>query len=187
MIVLPYISTLINSLCVRNYQVRRSSVFRSAYFLVRIFNAAVFKMPVEGANKKVIISSLFGITPGVNPARTKADIFAKEGTHIRSSVIGMVVYTGQLGMGGNVVVVLGPKWRFHYYVRNLQEIKTKRFAWVSKSPLLPLSALPEMPKVKCRICIYAITTLLPYFWRIDKSQQGWNKMFYLNPITYLNK
>ncbi|MFN8260884.1 MAG: hypothetical protein U0X41_08140 [Chitinophagales bacterium] len=32
---------------------------------------------------------------------------------------------------------------------------------------------------------YAITTLLPYFWRIDNSPQGWNKMFYLNPISYL--
>ena len=34
---------------------------------------------------------------------------------------------------------------------------------------------------------YAIRTLFPYFWRADKSIQGWKKMFYLNPVLYLNE
>jgi hypothetical protein len=29
--------------------------------------------------------------------------------------------------------------------------------------------------------------MIPYFWRIDKSKQGWKKMIFLNPIEYLNE
>lgn len=145
------------------------------------------KMPVEGANKKSYNQQSFWYYPwGKSGTHKGVDIFAKEGTHIRSSVNGMVVYTGQLGMGGNVVVVLGPKWRFHYYA-HLQEIKTKRFAWVSKSTIIATMGTTGNAKGKPPHLHYAITTLLPYFWRIDKSPQGWNKMFYLNPISYLNK
>jgi murein DD-endopeptidase MepM/ murein hydrolase activator NlpD len=31
---------------------------------------------------------------------------------------------------------------------------------------------------------YSILTLAPYIWRIDSDEQGWKKMFYLNPIEY---
>jgi GR25 family glycosyltransferase involved in LPS biosynthesis len=34
---------------------------------------------------------------------------------------------------------------------------------------------------------YAIKTIIPYIWRIDKSKQGWEKMIFLNPIEYLNE
>ena len=32
---------------------------------------------------------------------------------------------------------------------------------------------------------YSITSCLPYFWRADNSPQGWKKIFYLNPIKYI--
>ena len=32
---------------------------------------------------------------------------------------------------------------------------------------------------------YSIITPIPYFWRIDTSKQCWKKMFYLNPIDYI--
>ena len=32
---------------------------------------------------------------------------------------------------------------------------------------------------------YSIVTLVPYVFRIDAAPQGWMKMFYLNPIDYL--
>ena len=28
---------------------------------------------------------------------------------------------------------------------------------------------------------YAIISLFPYYWRKDKSTQGWKKMYFLNP------
>ena len=33
---------------------------------------------------------------------------------------------------------------------------------------------------------YSIVTWLPHFWRIDNEPQGYRKMFFLNPIDYLN-
>lgn len=34
---------------------------------------------------------------------------------------------------------------------------------------------------------YAIVTLFPYLWRADSDKQCWKKIFYLNPIKYLNE
>lgn len=42
------------------------------------------------------------------------DIFAPRGRAVRSATWGLVVYRGELGIGGNVVAALGPKWRVHY-------------------------------------------------------------------------
>jgi peptidoglycan LD-endopeptidase LytH len=33
---------------------------------------------------------------------------------------------------------------------------------------------------------YSIETIFPYFWRADDDVLGWKKMFYLNPIDYMN-
>src|SRR3569833_4037881 len=59
------------------------------------------------------------------------DIFAKAGTPIHPSTPGLVVYTGEIERGGNVVLVLGPKWRLHYYA-HLQQIETRSLAIVGK-------------------------------------------------------
>lgn len=143
------------------------------------------RMPVEGATKSSYHPQSFWYYPwGKSGTHKGVDIFAAEGTNIRSAVDGIVVYTGQLGMGGNVIVVLGPKWRFHYYA-HLHEIKAKRFALVSTSTVIASVGTTGNAKGKPSHLHYAITTLLPYFWRIDNSPQGWNKMFYLNPISYL--
>ena len=34
---------------------------------------------------------------------------------------------------------------------------------------------------------YTIETYIPYFWRWDSDFLGWQKMFYLNPIDYMNE
>ena len=33
---------------------------------------------------------------------------------------------------------------------------------------------------------FTIKTMLPYFWNIDDSIQGWKKSFYLDPGDYLS-
>ena len=59
------------------------------------------------------------------------DIFGKINTPVISSVNGLVIFTGKLKRGGNVIAVLGPKWRIHYYA-HLNAIDTHKFSWVSK-------------------------------------------------------
>ncbi|MDH5598340.1 MAG: M23 family metallopeptidase, partial [Cyclobacteriaceae bacterium] len=73
-------------------------------------------MPVEGASKSDYNGKSFWYFPwGKSVTHKGVDIFAKEGTNVHSAVSGIVLYSGQLEMGGNVVVVLGPKWRMHYF------------------------------------------------------------------------
>ncbi len=74
-----------------------------------------FKMPVVGATKDSYNQESFWYYPwGKSITHKGVDIFAKTGTPIISSTIGLVIYCGQINRGGNVVIVLGPKWRIHY-------------------------------------------------------------------------
>lgn len=66
-----------------------------------------FTMPVEGAEKNSYNPLTFWYYPwGKSITHKGVDIFAKEGTNVMSSTIGIVVYAGQMGMGGNVVLIL---------------------------------------------------------------------------------
>lgn len=81
-------------------------------------------------------------------------------------------------------LTLGPKWRLHYYA-HLADIKTSSFSWLSRAENIGTvgssgNAIGKPPHLH-----YSIITLIPYLWRVDKDKQGWKKMFYLNPIDYL--
>lgn len=128
-------------------------------------------MPVDCATKNSYNQHSFWYYPwGKSGTHKGVDIFAKVGTTIHSSTYGIVVYTGQLGLCGNVIVivVLGPKWRFHYYA-HLQEIKTKKFAFVSPNKIIAMVGTSGNTKGKSPHLHYAITTLIPFVWRIDKT------------------
>ncbi|MBC7651964.1 MAG: M23 family metallopeptidase [Deinococcales bacterium] len=143
-------------------------------------------MPVQGATKNSYNQNAYWYYPwGKSVTHKGVDIFAKEGTAIHPATSGLVIYTGQIAMGGNVVFILGPKWRFHYYA-HVNEIKTSTLRFVSKKSIIATVGATGNAKGKSPHLHYSIMTLFPYFWLADKSVQGWKKMFYLNPITYLN-
>ncbi len=142
-------------------------------------------MPVTGATKSSYHPQSFWYYPwGKSVTHKGVDIFAKEGTHVVSSVNGLVIYCGKLSMGGNVIIILGPKWRFHYYA-HLKEIKTSKFSCAGKNEIIASVGSSGNAAGKPPHLHYTITTLFPYFWLIDHDHQGWKKMFYLNPIGYL--
>ncbi|MCU0439831.1 MAG: M23 family metallopeptidase [Raineya sp.] len=144
-----------------------------------------FSMPVEGASSKSYHPKSFWFYPwGKSGTHKGVDIFAKEGTTVKSSTIGLVIYTGNIDLGGNVVLVLGAKWRIHYYA-HLKEIHTSSFSWVNRNEKIGSVGTTGNAQGKSPHLHYSITTLIPYIWRIDGSKQGWKKMFYLNPIEYL--
>lgn len=160
-------------------------LFISAIILLGLILPQKFSMPVDGATKTSYNAKSFWYYPwGKSGTHKGVDIFAKEGTNITSAISGLVIYTGKMGMGGNVVVVLGPKWRIHYYA-HLKEIKTAAFSWASRDELIGTVGTSGNAKGKAPHLHYSIVTLLPYFWQIDSDHQGWKKMFYLNPIDYL--
>jgi len=146
-----------------------------------------FSMPVDGATKTDYNQKSFWYYPwGKSITHKGVDIFAKNGTNLSSSVSGLVIYCGKIKMGGNVILILGPKWRFHYYA-HLNEIKTNSFSWASREEIIGTVGASGNAVGKPPHLHYSIVTPIPYFWRIDKDRQAWKKMFYLNPIDYLEE
>lgn len=146
-----------------------------------------FKMPVVGATMNSFNQKSFWYYPwGKSGTHKGVDVFAKTGTPIISATKGIVVYSGEIGMGGNVVAILGPKWRVHYYA-HLDKIETSVFSFVSHNDTIGTVGTSGNAKGKAPHLHYTISTLIPYVWQIDSAPQGWRKMFYINPIPKLNQ
>jgi len=145
------------------------------------------RMPVEGATKKSYSQKSFWAYPwGRSVTHKGVDIFAKRGTNIYPATPGIVLYTGKKPRGGNVVFILGPKWRIHYYA-HLDKIKTNTFSIVSSESSIGTVGSTGNAMGKPSHLHYTIKTIIPYPWRMDRGIQGKRKMFYLNPIKYLNE
>jgi murein DD-endopeptidase MepM/ murein hydrolase activator NlpD len=144
-------------------------------------------MPVERATMNSYSQNSFWAYPwGKSVTHKGVDIFAKKGTAIHAATPGLVVSRGKSERGGNYVLVLGTKWRLHYYA-HLDEIKTKRFSFVSSNTVIGTVGNTGNAIGKPSHLHYTIKTIIPYPWQMDKGVQGKRKMFYLNPIKYLNK
>lgn len=145
------------------------------------------RMPVAGANANSYNHETFWYEGwGSSVVHKGVDIFAKRGTPIHSSTLGIVVAASEGGKGGKYVVILGPKWRLHYYA-HLDEITTKPFTLVSHDTVIGTVGNTGNAATTPAHLHYSIATLVPYPWRIDDAPLGWQKMFYLNPIEYLDK
>ena len=143
------------------------------------------KMPVNGATKSDYNPKSFWYYPwGKSVTHKGVDIFAKKNTEITSSTYGLVLFSGKISMGGNIVVILGPKWRLHYYA-HLEEVKTTSLTFVNNNSVIGTVGTSGNAAGKAPHLHYSIFTLIPYVWKIDSDKQGWKKMFYLNPIDYL--
>lgn len=144
-------------------------------------------MPVFGASSADYNHETFWFHPwGSSGTHKGVDVFANEGTEVLSSTHGIVIARGTISKGGNFVLILGPKWRLHYYA-HLKSISVTLF-----KPVHPKSIIGEVGSTgnaqgKEPHVHYSILTLIPYFWNIDTSPQGWKKMFYLDPIPLLNQ
>ena len=74
------------------------------------------RIPVEGASARDWNPRTFWFEPwGRSGVHKGIDIFARSGTPVRSASYGLVLYRGEIALGGKVVLVLAPKWRLHYY------------------------------------------------------------------------
>lgn len=143
-------------------------------------------IPVKGATTTNWDDKSFWAYPwGSSVTHKGIDIFAERGTQIVSSTHGIVIYTHEGGKGGKSVMILGPKWRFHYYAHMdtfeawpLQPVKRgKSIGTVGDTG----NAKGTPPHLH-----YAISSPFPYFHLYDsKAIQGWKKMFLLNPDTWL--
>jgi murein DD-endopeptidase MepM/ murein hydrolase activator NlpD len=146
-----------------------------------------FVMPVAGAGKSSYNQQSFWAYPwGSSITHKGVDIFAKEGTTVKAPAYGLVVYTGNISKGGNVVLIVSAKWRIHYFA-HLQSINTSAGSFVNTNETIGTVGTTGNAKGKAPHLHYTITSIIPMPWKADKSVQGWKKMFYINPIPLLNK
>jgi len=165
---------------------RAIGIFILLIILIGLIPPQRFVMPVEGAAKSDYNKDSFWFYPwGRSVTHKGVDIFAPEGTLLKSSTSGLILLAGNNKIGGNVVLILGPKWRLHYYA-HLGELNTSAFSWTSRGEVIGTVGSSGNAKGKAPHLHYSILTLIPYPWRIDNDKQGWKKMFYLNPINFLN-
>jgi|SRR5688572_4341526 len=166
-------------------RIRRGIILVVLLVIAGLFIPQDISNPVDKADNKSYNPKSFWYYPwGKSGTHKGIDIFAREGTNVNSSTGGLVLFTGDIHLGGNVVLILGPKWRLHYYA-HLKDIDAKVLAWTNKGEKIGTVGTTGNAKGKAPHLHYSIVTPIPYPWRVDAEKQGWKKMFYLNPISYL--
>ncbi len=144
------------------------------------------EIPVQGATTKDWNPKTFWFEPwGRSGVHKGIDIFARHGTPVVSAVPGVVVYQGQLGIGGHVVAVLGPKWRIHYYAHLAASPQAPVFVGHGT----PLGAVGSSGNAvgKSPHLHYSVLSVVPLPWRWSAATQGWKQMFFLDPGVVLTR
>lgn len=137
--------------------------------------------PVKGATKSDWNANSFWFSPwGKSGVHKGIDIFAKEGTPVIAACSGLVVQAGFTPGGGNVVSVLGPKWRIHYYA-HLKDIKVNNWEFISLGSKVGTVGSTGNAAGKQPHLHYAIITQIPYVWLFKAERYGFDRMFFLNP------
>lgn len=145
------------------------------------------QMPVEGATNADFNRNTFWFYPwGKSGVHKGVDIFARKGTPIYSACSGIVLYTGQYKYGGNVVIVLGPKWRFHYYA-HLEEITARPYTRVNHESLIGTVGDSGNAKGKSPHLHYSISTFIPQFGHWGAEHQSFKKLFFVDPIPLIRE
>mgnify|MGYP002777391982 CR=1 FL=1 len=170
-------------------KIRRRYIILFIIFIIILTGFLIpqhFVNPVLNATQKDYNQKSFWFYPwGKSGVHKGVDIFAKEGTPVLSASGGLVVYQGYLSRGGNVILILGPKWRLHYYA-HLQTMDVNIFSLTGFKEKIGTVGTTGNAQGKPPHLHYSIISLFPYWWRKDNDRLGWLKMFYLNPIDYLN-
>ena len=165
---------------------------KALYFLLLIIIIGLvipqhFSVPVKGATANSYNAKSFWYYPwGKSGTHKGIDIFAKEGTTVTAATSGITLYTGTISMGGNIIIMLGPKWRLHYYA-HLKDISVHSLSWAGRGKAIATVGATGNAAGKPPHLHYSIATLIPYVWRIDSDYQGWKKMFYLDPTVYVKE
>ena len=145
-----------------------------------------FTMPVKHAGRASFDQRSFWYHPwGKSVTHKGVDIFAKAGTPVLSATPGLVLFTGTLGRGGKVTLVLGPRWRFHYYA-HLNEFRTVPGAWLSCGEQLGTVGNTGNAAGRPSHLHYTIRSLFPRPWLNDHGPHGGRRMWFVDPTPLLN-
>ncbi len=144
-------------------------------------------IPVAGATTADWNHGTFWHHPwGPSGVHKGIDIFADENTPAVAATGGLVVFQGSLGRGGRVVLVLGPRWRLHYYA-HLSRIDVGVGRWLARGEALGAVGTTGNAAGKPPHLHYSVFTPIPYPWRLRIGPQGWLRPFFLNPHDLLTR
>lgn len=143
------------------------------------------RIPVAGASARDWNARSFWSEPwGSSGVHKGIDIFGKAGTPVVSTTHGIVLFAGEVAKGGKVVLILGPRWRVHYFA-HLDSIRTSPFLPVSSGRQIGTLGTSGNAQGKPPHLHYSIVRLLPAPWKMDASTQGYKKAFFIDPGAYL--
>ncbi|MGR4867802.1 M23 family metallopeptidase [Variovorax sp. LARHSF232] len=142
-------------------------------------------IPVSGATSQDWNPKSFWFEPwGVSGVHKGIDIFAPLETDVLSATSGILIYRGKLRLGGNVVAVLGPKWRIHYYA-HLSESNLQVPLLIARGSRIGQVGTTGNAAGKAPHLHYAIVSIFPLPWHYSDASRGWMRMFYLDPGALL--
>ncbi|MDD5277819.1 MAG: M23 family metallopeptidase [Methylovulum sp.] len=144
------------------------------------------RIPVAGASFKDWRPVSFWYYPwGRSGVHKGIDIFAREGTPVLAATGGLVVYSGKITMGGNIVLVLGAKWRSYYYA-HLKDIAVPAGQWLNTGEILGTVGSTGNAQGKPPHLHFAINSFFPLLGQYDpRLPQAWKKVFYIDPNAFL--
>jgi murein DD-endopeptidase MepM/ murein hydrolase activator NlpD len=138
-------------------------------------------IPVIGTTAKDWNPKSFWYEPwGASGVHKGIDIFAPKGSKVVATAPGIVLFAGEIDRGGTVALVLGAKWRVHYYA-HLDSLTTRSGSWVGRDQQVGTVGTTGNAAGKPPHLHFSVVTLIPYPWLFTTRTQGWKKMFYLDP------
>ena len=154
-----------------------------ALIALNVLSPSRIQNPVEGCGRSSYNPRSFWHPWGDHNHRG-VDIFAPKGTVVHPAIGGIVVAAMHTkGAGGNIVLVLGSKMRFHYYA-HMSEIDTHFGAIVTQKSVIGKVGDTGNAAGKPPHLHYSIPTVVPQGdWRWDPGM----KLFFVNPIEELEK
>lgn len=141
-------------------------------------------VPVLGATTKDWNPKSFWYYPwGRSGVHKGIDIFAHKNTPVISPTHGIILFSGHLPVGGNVIYMLGPNWRVHYFA-HLNEIITTG-GLVRAGQNIGLVGSTGNANGKPPHLHYSIKTLFPRITHYDSHVvHAWEKIFFINPEAF---
>jgi peptidoglycan LD-endopeptidase LytH len=143
-------------------------------------------IPVLGATPKDWNPQSFWYSPwGRSGVHKGIDIFAKAGTPVLAASEGVVIYTGTIAMGGNVVLMVSRNWHLYYYA-HLQDSRIISWTWQNSGGVIGRVGTTGNAQGKPPHLHFAIISLIPRFSQYDPAlPQAWKRLFYVDPAILL--
>jgi murein DD-endopeptidase MepM/ murein hydrolase activator NlpD len=146
---------------------------------------STFIQPVTGATRRDWHPRTFWYSPwGRSGVHKGIGIFARHGTPVVAAQSGLVLYSGQLALSGNVVLTLTPRGWLHYHA-HLDAIRAEPGQWLPAGAPVGTVGASGNAAGKPAHLHYSVITLAPRPWETRWAPEGWRRMFYRDPGALL--